>query len=438
MQEPEGPKPKRKRGEGSVFKNGSSILWISYSDRGRKYRESAHTTDYVAAERLLKRRLAEVLTDTFVPRQNIRIDELIADVMSDYRQNGRKSTDGVEARWRLHLAEFFSRLKACDLKTDRVQRYIKHRLDQGAERATVNRELAVLKRALHLAFKAGKLKTLVYIPGLKESNVRRGFLEPDGYARMASECAKVGLWLRALFETAYTFGFRLGELRSMRCRQVNFVTGTIALETSKNGEPRTAYMTACVRELLKALCEGKGPEAFVFTRPKQRTNGTAKKLEDDSSLKDFRKTWANACVAAKVGAFHCPNCDEKIDVDTEGPYPHCGRKWRRCDLKYRGLIVHDLRRCATRGLMRAGIAQKTAMMVTGHKTISTFQRYQIVAPSDLKEATRKLELSQEMERDQLAKSNVPSFGLSSDRVARKAGQAAGIAIPIPQPPVLPN
>jgi len=101
---------------------------------------------------------------------------------------------------------------------------------------------------------------------LTESNVRRGFLEPDGYARLANECAKVGLWLRALFEAAYTFGFRLGELRSMRCRQINFVTGTIALETSKNGEPREAFMTAAVRELLAVLVAGKKPDDFVFTR----------------------------------------------------------------------------------------------------------------------------------------------------------------------------
>ena len=294
------------------------------------------------------------MTDTFVPRQNVRIDELITDVISDYQTNGRKSTDDTESRWRLHLAEYFSRLRASDLKTDRVQRYIQHRLSQGSARATVNRELALLKRSLHLAFKAGKLKTMPYIPGLKESNTRRGFLEPDGYAAMARETAKVGSWLRTLLEVGYSFGFRLGELRSMRVRQINFIADTISLETSKNGEPRTAYMTGSVRELLKILCEGKGPDAFVFTRDLSRKR--AKKRDDKGSkmLGDFRATWHSVCVAAGVGAFHCPNCDEKIDVDAKGPYRHCGRKWRRSTLVYRGLIFHDLRRCAVRGLMRGG------------------------------------------------------------------------------------
>jgi len=72
MQEAE--KPKRERGTGSIFKNGSAVCWIKFYDRGIPCRESSHSTDYAVAEKLLKRRLAEVLTDTFTPRQNIRID----------------------------------------------------------------------------------------------------------------------------------------------------------------------------------------------------------------------------------------------------------------------------------------------------------------------------------------------------------------------------
>jgi hypothetical protein len=55
----------------------------------------------------------------------------------------------------------------------------------------------------------------------------------------------------------------------MRCRQINFVSGTITLESSKNGEPREAFMTAAVRELLAALVAGKKPEDFVFAKLKK-------------------------------------------------------------------------------------------------------------------------------------------------------------------------
>ena len=87
---------------------------------------------------------------------------------------------------------------------------------------------------------------------------------------------------------------------------------------------------------------------------------------------DFRKAWHNACVSVGLGYF------EKVG---EG---------RAAKKVYHGLLVHDLRRSAVRNMVGAGIPEKVAMGLSGHKTRSVFDRYHIVSEDDLAEASDRL------------------------------------------------
>jgi hypothetical protein len=100
-------------------------------------------------------------------------------LLAEYRRERRKAITDVKLRWKKHLEPFFGRMKADDINTDMVQRYGSKREAEGASGPTINRELAILKRAFHLALESTppKVRSCPVMPMYKESDPRTGFLE---------------------------------------------------------------------------------------------------------------------------------------------------------------------------------------------------------------------------------------------------------------------
>ena len=164
-------------------------------------------------------------------------------------------------------------------------------------------------------------------------------------------------------KTEYAVNGITSEVLPLEWRQVEFKAGEVRLDagTTKNREGRVFPMTAGLRELLKAqqteherLKKAGHIVPFVFFREVAERRGGDKKPQP---IVSFNKAWKNACRAAG----------------------------------YPGRIPHDLRRTAVRSLVHAGIPERVAMMMTGHKTRSVFERYNIVSETDLREAARKLD-----------------------------------------------
>ena len=235
---------------------------------------------------------------------------------------------------------------------DEVQRYVEHRQKDGAANATINRELAALKRMFSLAIRRARLLHGPYIPLLQEDNVRQGFFERQQFDAVRQRLPEA---LQGLVMLVFYTGWRVrSEVFPLQWSQVDRRVGTIRLEpgTTKNQDGRTfAYQE--IDELREVIQEQwRQHEAsrrqgiicpWVFHR-----NG--------KPIKGFARAWRTACRLAG-----CP-----------------------------GRVPHDFRRTAVRNMERAGVPRKVAMALVGHRTESMYRRYDIVTDSDLHAAAVKL------------------------------------------------
>ena len=86
----------------------------------------------------------------------------------------RIDADGVETD--STLMAYFGDCKAHSVGTDRVKAYMSQRLELGAANATINRELASLKRAFNLGIAIGKDSSQALYSDAEREQRERAFL----------------------------------------------------------------------------------------------------------------------------------------------------------------------------------------------------------------------------------------------------------------------
>src|SRR5579883_413990 len=351
-------KPRREYGAGSLRKHKGSKNWYIryYLPDGRRIEEPTGTPVKQRALALLQKRLAERELGVS-PAQDLKkltYESIRQSLLDDYRMKGRRSLrNGRLAFGGLsHLDKFFAGKSVAVITSDTIRRFIAARQADGAQAATINRSLALLRRMLNLARIEGKIQTVPYFPALKENPPRKGFVTHEQFGRLLAALPER---LKPLIMLLYWTGVRVGEARKIEWPQIDLNQRQIVMlgEQTKSGQPRILPLPDELVATLETVLEP-NRRGRVFYQG------------------SFRRSWARACEQAGLGHR----------IKTSNGFP-----------KYEGLLVHDLRRSAVRNLREAGVAETIIMAISGHRTTEVFRRYSIMSSEDLCRAMKQLEAS---------------------------------------------
>ena len=355
------------RGQGCLIRYEGVANWYSvYSAHGKEVRQSTGSADLKVARRFHRQLLDALAADRqglrpFVPPTEARVTvaELVTALVADYELRGVRSLIQVRAHLGLPAKEgdpartilrAFGSWRAAELTAEAVDTYVERRLSEGAAAATVNRETQLLGQTLRLGLRRGKLVRVPEIRRLREENARQGFFEAGEYEAVLTHLSAD---LQDVVRFGYLTGWRRGEILTLTWADVDHDGGMIRLrpEHSKNRRGRALAIEGDLEGLMERRWHARivpGPAGtcrvadLVFHR-------------QGAPIVDFRKAWAGACTAAAVS----------------------------------GRLFHDLRRTAVRNLVRAGVPERVAMEVSGHRTRSILDRYNIVNDADLRTAMQR-------------------------------------------------
>lgn len=347
------------RGFGRAYQRANGTWAIAYYVRGQEVRESVakligkppRQVIHRDAERALRQRLAEIQSGTFVEPTAAKatVSEILDAYLAHCRLKGSKAVGDIQSVVN-QLRRAFGSDRVLAVTAARLEAWAVEQLSTGRPRGTVKLHLAYLRAALNLARRQGRLVSVPPFPAIEVRNVRQGFFERVEIEQLLRHLdADHG----DVVTFAYLTGWRRSESLSLAWPAVDRTRGTLRLGDSKNGEGRLLPLRRQDGALndLAELIERRWRKRvhndrlipWVFHRAGRRI-----------SRHTLWEAWTKATTAAGLG----------------------------------GKLFHDLRRTAARDLIAAGNDYKTAMDITGHKTMAVFHRYQIV---DLRLAQRGLD-----------------------------------------------
>jgi integrase len=345
-----------------VFKK-QGVYWIDYYVQGHRKRERIGP-DKRLAENVFKKRKVEIAEGRFLEKKRpvtTTFDEL-ADAYLPYARDQQQKRSWTRDRTSLTtLRSYFGGKRLTELTPALIEQYRAWRRATISRRgrpvkpATINRELACLKRMFSVARK-GLIPLKGGVPATnpmamvsldRENNERDRVLSREEFEQLL---AVAPVHLKTILLAAYYTGMRRGELLKLTWDRMDLKAGVIRLrpEDTKTQEGRIIPLTKELTQMLQQstiyLTEGCRRVPHVFTyggRP----------------IGSVRRAFETACQRAGIS----------------------------------GVVFHDLRHTFVTNMRRAGVDYFRIMAITGHRTMEVFKRYHTIDQDDLHHAVRQLD-----------------------------------------------
>jgi integrase len=283
-----------------------------------------------------------------VEKPECRFDKFVKETFLPYSRHNNKSYERAKGI-ALNLCEYFGPTPLQEITSSMVEKFKQERAEhytrpeKKINKATVNRELAVLSKIFSLAVDAEQITTnpCSRVRHFQASNGRIRYLTPDEENRLlaALESHK---WVRDVVVMALQTGMRQGEIFNLQWFDVDFERGWLHVRNTKSGKDRSVPMNSKVRQLLESLTKSSG---YVF--PSIKTGGR---------MVDVKSRFAPACKEAGLTNFR----------------------------------FHDLRHCAATKMIERGIDIVTVKEVLGHSDIRMTARYAHATNDAKRRAVEKL------------------------------------------------
>jgi len=281
------------------------------------------------------------------------VSQLLDSLEQDYKARSKDSPQFLSNLKRIREAFGLWRAVNLTAEPEAIDKYINECKESGLASSTINRGTQLLAQAYQLFVERKLLNAVPLIRHLPEHNARHGFFEDADFKAVLG---KLPDYLADFAQFGYLVGWRKGEIASLLWADVDADVIRLRAEHSKNRHGRSV-----------PLCDSEGKLTQVGQLIERRRSARTIKTDVGPQLAsyvfhrkgepigDIRKAWTTACT--KAGLM--------------------------------GKLFHDLRRTAVRNMVRAGVPERVAMEISGHRTRSIFDRYNIVNERDKQDAMRR-------------------------------------------------